>query len=50
MNYVSVVYGVIFALMMSYWWIRGKRTFRSRDEREDVAKHAIEAVKHSKTL
>jgi hypothetical protein len=34
MNYVVVVYFVIGALLIVYWFARGKRTFRSREERE----------------
>lgn len=33
MNYVSAVYAVVFALVMGYWFLRGKHTFRSKDER-----------------
>ncbi|KAA8904970.1 amino acid/polyamine transporter I [Sphaerosporella brunnea] len=36
MNYVSVVYAVTFAIIGLYWVVRGKRTFRSREEREGV--------------
>ncbi|KAI9752349.1 MAG: multiprotein-bridging factor 1 [Chaenotheca gracillima] len=41
MNYVSAVYGVITAIMLSYWFIRGKATFRRRDERHEVADVAL---------
>lgn len=34
MNYVVVVYFVIAVLLVAYWFLRGKRTFRSREERE----------------
>ena len=34
MNYVSAVYFVVFAFVLVYWVARGKRTFRTRDERE----------------
>ncbi|RPB27571.1 amino acid transporter [Terfezia boudieri ATCC MYA-4762] len=34
MNYVSVVYFVVFAFVLVYWVARGKRTFRTKDERE----------------
>ncbi|KAI9841822.1 MAG: hypothetical protein M1837_000368 [Sclerophora amabilis] len=37
MNYVSAVYGVITVVMLSYWFIRGKTTFRRRDERHERA-------------
>jgi choline transport protein len=37
MNYVSVVYAVTFAIIGIYWVVRGKRTFRSREEREGVS-------------
>lgn len=33
MNYVSAVYAVVFILIMGYWFLRGKHTFRSKDER-----------------
>ena len=41
MNYVSVVYAVVTAIMLSYWFIRGKSTYRNRDERKEEA-HVIE--------
>ena len=36
MNYVSAVYAVTFAIITVYWAVRGKRTFRSREEREGI--------------
>lgn len=40
MNYVSAVYGVVAVIIMGYWYARGKRTFRSRDEREHLGEWA----------
>ena len=37
MNYVSVVYFVVFGFSISYWFARGKRTFRTVDERHTEA-------------
>ena len=37
MNYVVVVYFVVGVLLVAYWFARGKRTFRSREEREGNA-------------
>lgn len=34
MNYVSAVYGAVALIIIVYWYARGKRTFRSREERE----------------
>ncbi|KAH0613863.1 uncharacterized protein H6S33_005749 [Morchella sextelata] len=39
MNYVSAVYAVVFVLVMGYWFLRGHRTFRSKDERVVEAEH-----------
>ena len=33
MNYVSAVYGVVTSIVVIYWFARGKRTYRNRDER-----------------
>ncbi|KAI9823426.1 MAG: hypothetical protein M1832_002436 [Thelocarpon impressellum] len=33
MNYVSVIYFIVTAVLLVYWFIAGKRTFRQRDER-----------------
>jgi choline transport protein len=33
MNYVCVVYAVVLGVVVSYWWSRGEKTYRSRDER-----------------
>jgi choline transport protein len=33
MNYVSVVYAVVTFIVLVYWFARGKRTYRNRDER-----------------
>lgn len=33
MNYVCVVYVVVLGVVVSYWWVRGKKIYRSRDER-----------------
>jgi len=33
MNYVSVVYAVVIAVLLVYWFARGKRTYRKREER-----------------
>ena len=37
MNYVSAVYAVVFGFIVIYWFARGKRTFRSVDERHTKA-------------
>ncbi|KAK6355346.1 hypothetical protein TWF696_004455 [Orbilia brochopaga] len=34
MNYVSVVYSVVFSFLGVYWLARGRRTFRSKEERD----------------
>lgn len=39
MNYVSAVYAVVFVLVFGYWFLRGHRTFRSKDERVVEAEH-----------
>lgn len=44
MNYVSAVYGVVFALIMGYWFRRGKNTFRSKDERAVEAEQFIQNI------
>ena len=31
MNYVSVVYAIVFGFVFTYWVIRGKHTFRTKD-------------------
>jgi choline transport protein len=33
MNYVSAVYAVVTFIVLVYWFARGKRTYRNRDER-----------------
>ena len=33
MNYVSVIYFIVTSILLIYWFIRGKRTFRRCDER-----------------
>lgn len=33
MNYVSAVYGVVTAILLGYWFARGKKTYRKREER-----------------
>jgi choline transport protein len=33
MNYVSAVYGVVMFLVLTYWVVRGKRTFKNAEER-----------------
>lgn len=39
MNYVSAVYAICFTLVGIDWWLRGRHTFRSDDERlEDASK------------
>lgn len=46
MNYVSAVYAVVFALVIGYWFLRGKHTFRSKDERvvkaEQITQNTLE--------
>jgi choline transport protein len=37
MNYVCVVYAVVVAVLVCYWFARGKRTYRNRDERYEEA-------------
>jgi hypothetical protein len=37
MNYVSAVYAVVFGFIIIYWFARGKRTFRTVDERHTEA-------------
>ncbi|KAI9863206.1 MAG: hypothetical protein M1813_004026 [Trichoglossum hirsutum] len=37
MNYVSAVYAVVFGFIIIYWFTRGKRTFRTVDERHTEA-------------
>jgi hypothetical protein len=37
MNYVSAVYFVVFGFAIIYWFARGKRTFRTVDERHTEA-------------
>lgn len=44
MNYVSAVYAVVFILIIGYWFLRGKHTFRSKDER------AVEAEQFTQNL
>lgn len=39
MNYVSAVYAVVFVLVIGYWFLRGHRTFRSKDERVVETEH-----------
>ena len=41
MNYVSVVYAVVFAFVLIYWQVRGKATFRTRDERHEVSEEIL---------
>ncbi|KAI5795517.1 amino acid/polyamine transporter I [Geopyxis carbonaria] len=41
MNYVSAVYGAVAFIILTYWFVRGKRTFRSRDEREEGVPDAL---------
>jgi len=33
MNYVCVVYVVVLVLVLVYWWVRGEKTYRNREER-----------------
>lgn len=35
MNYVSAVYGVVTAILLGYWFARGKKTYRKREERKE---------------
>jgi len=37
MNYVCAVYGAVLFIVLGYWWIRGKSTYRNRDERQTEA-------------
>lgn len=37
MNYVCAVYGAVIFILSGYWWIRGKRTYRNKDERHTEA-------------
>lgn len=44
MNYVSAVYGVVFILVIGYWYLRAHRTFRSKDERAMEAEQLVQNV------
>ncbi|KAI9659676.1 MAG: hypothetical protein M1829_006549 [Trizodia sp. TS-e1964] len=44
MNYVCVVYAVVFIVMIGYWLIYGKLTFRRRDERLVQAEIAVNLI------
>ena len=44
MNYVSLVYAITFVIIAVYWVVRGKRTFRSREEREAAAISTVPVV------
>lgn len=37
MNYVCAVYAVVVAVLLVYWFVRGKRTYRDKDERNQEA-------------
>ncbi|KAF3174332.1 hypothetical protein TWF788_008710 [Orbilia oligospora] len=37
MNYVSVVYFLVFSFLAVYWMARGRKTFRSKEERDENA-------------
>lgn len=44
MNYVCAVYGVVVAILLVYWFVRGKRTYRNKDERHHDAEVLEEHV------
>jgi choline transport protein len=44
MNYVCAVYGVVVFIVMVYWFVRGKSTFRTKDERHVDAEVDLAAV------
>lgn len=46
MNYVSAVYFVVVVILLVYWFVRGKRTFRNVDERKAEAVGLEEEVVH----
>jgi choline transport protein len=51
MNYVSAVYAVTFSIIGLYWVARGKRTFRSREEREGISSTIpVPVIDHTKTV
>ncbi|KAF8250557.1 amino acid transporter [Wilcoxina mikolae CBS 423.85] len=43
MNYVSAVYAGVFLIIFVYWFARGKRTFRSREEREGTSQAILQS-------
>jgi choline transport protein len=47
MNYVSAVYGVVGIIVIGYWFARGKRTFRSKREREEEVPAVMDGLVHS---
>lgn len=46
MNYVSVVYVIVTAVMATDWLLRGRKSFRSAVERHTKVNEVLEAVKH----
>lgn len=48
MNYVSVVYAIVFISLIGYWHGRGKYQFRSKEERDTNAMHVTEEITHVK--
>ncbi|KAI9891285.1 MAG: hypothetical protein M1814_002975 [Vezdaea aestivalis] len=45
MNYVSAVYGIVTFLSLSYWFIKGKKTFRRREQRHEQAEITAEKTR-----
>ena len=46
MNYVCVVYAVVLCLVLVYWWGRGEKTYRNREERyEEVAENEEQVLR-----
>ncbi|KAK6361132.1 hypothetical protein TWF730_004879 [Orbilia blumenaviensis] len=41
MNYVSAVYFLVFSFLVVYWFIRGRKTFRSKEERDKLAASGV---------
>lgn len=46
MNYVSVVYVVVFSCLGVYWVLRGSKRFRSKEERQNIAAQVTEYTLH----
>jgi choline transport protein len=44
MNYVCVVYFVVIVILLTYWFVRGKATYRKKDDRHHEAEVLEEAI------